>query len=153
MAYDDLLREGRIRRHRAEPDDIAASLTLANARLGDAALSNISNDGRFVFAYDAVRSAAEAVMATEGYRPASGIGHHETVFRFLLVAADGRWRKMAMEFEQARSKRNAAEYDEWGLVTETEANRLLEVARQFVREVSEWVAGPGGEQASRIEDE
>jgi hypothetical protein len=147
MSYDDLLREGRIRRHRANPDDIATRLTLANARLGDASLDGLSSDGRFVFAYDAARSAAEAVMAAEGYRPASGVGHHETVFRFLRVAVDGRWRKMTMEFEQARSKRNAAEYDEWGLVTQTEADRLLEIAERFVEEAGRWVDG------SRDEDQ
>lgn len=144
MSYDDLLHEGRIRPHRAEPEEVTARLTLAHARIGDAGLSGLSSDGRFVFAYDAARSAAEAVMAAEGYRVASGVGHHETVFRCLLVAAGGRWRKTALELEQARSKRNAAEYDEWGLITETEADRLLDVARTFVNQVGAWVSQADG---------
>jgi len=142
MAYDDLLREERIRPHKTSPDDITARLTLAHARLGDAGVSALSHDGRFIFAYDAARCAAEAVMAAEGYRPASGAGHHETVFRFLRAACDGRWARVAVEFEQARVTRNAAEYDEWGLVTQTQADRLLTVAREFVKDVVEWLSAP-----------
>lgn len=146
MSYDDLLREGRLRPHRRDLDEVAAKVTLAHARLGDAAVSGLSDDGRFIFAYDAARSAAEAVMAAEGYRPAAGVGHHEVVFRFLRVACDGRWTQAAIEFEQARVMRNAAEYDEWGLVTQTQADRLVSVAREFVDDVSNWLAGRSSEE-------
>jgi len=153
MAYDDLLRDGRVRRHSVESDDIIAALTIAQARLGDAGVKGLSNDGRFVFAYDAARAAAEAVMGTEGYRPVAGSGHHETVFRFLRVAAGGRWATEAAEFEQARRKRNAAEYDEWGLITETEADRLLSAARLFVEDVAKWIVATRGPDRADPDDE
>lgn len=140
MTYDDLLRDERIRRHGVTGDDIVDSLTIAQARLGDAGTEGLSADGRFIFAYDAVRAAAEAVMAAEGFRPVAGVGHHEAVFAFLAAAADGRWARSARVFDQARVKRNAAEYDEWGLVTQTEADDLLRAAREFVAEVARWVS-------------
>ncbi len=66
MSCEELLREGRIRRHATSGEDIAAGLTIAQARLGDAGIDGLSADGRFIFACDAARSAAEAVMAAEG---------------------------------------------------------------------------------------
>lgn len=140
MAYDDLLHDERIRRHGVTRDDIVDSMTIAQARLGDAGTEGLSADGRFIFAYDAVRAAAEAVMAAEGFRPVAGVGHHETVFAFLAVAAGGRWERSARIFDQARVKRNAAQYDEWGLVTQTEADELLRAARGFIAEVAHWVS-------------
>jgi hypothetical protein len=153
MSYDDLLRDGRIREHPADHDDIVAALTIAQARLGDAGLDGLSNDGRFIFAYDAARSAAEAIIGAAGYRPVAGAGHHETVFQFLRVVHDGRWATEAVEFEQARRKRNAAEYGEWGLITATEADRLLEVAAQFVGEVGQLVADTSEEDGASPGDQ
>ncbi len=153
MSCEELLREGRIRRHATSGEDIAAGLTIAQARLGDAGIDGLSADGRFIFAYDAARSAAEAVMAAEGYRPVAGVGHHETVFAFLRFAVDGRWAKRAAEFDQARVKRNSAEYDEWGLVTHSEADDLLLAAREFVAEVARWLSTRIAEGASPSADE
>ncbi len=153
MAYDELLREERIRPHSVSSDDIAARLVIAQARLGDAATERLSADGRFVLAYDAVRPAAEAVMAAEGYRPVGGAGHHETVFAFLRLAVGGRWATPAVEFEQARVKCNTAEYDQWGLITQTEADRLLSVARQFVNDVGGWIAASGDQGSSPSNEE
>ncbi|MEA3403368.1 MAG: HEPN domain-containing protein [Armatimonadota bacterium] len=139
MPYEDLLEAGRIRRHRSTADQLIAHLDIAHTRLEDASVEGMSAEGTFLFAYDAARAAAEAVMAVEGYRAASGAGRHEIVFEFLRRAERSRWADLAVELDEAREKRNYAEYERAGLITRTEADDLLRRAREFVNEVARWL--------------
>lgn len=140
MPYEALLAEGRLRPHRVTRADVDGYLAIADSRLSDAALAGLSADGRFAFAYDAIRSAAQAVMATEGYRTASAGGHHAALFDFLAETDSGRWEAQAAYFDDARKKRNVAIYESFGQVTETESDQLLAAGREFVQDVREWVA-------------
>ena len=96
-----------------------------------------------MLAYDAVRAAAEAVMAAEGYRPASGEGQHAAAFEFLEETEGGRWAEEAREFDRARKKRNVSQYERFGMITETQANELRASARMFVHEIREWLQERG----------
>jgi hypothetical protein len=138
-----LLSEGRIARQRFAPRELADFLAAAEARLGDAGVEGHTHDTTFTLAYDAVRAAAEAVMAAEGYRPASGEGQHAAVFEFLAEAQGGRWNPEAREFDRARKKRNMSQYRRFGLITETEAAELRASARTFIGEVRGWLQERG----------
>jgi uncharacterized protein (UPF0332 family) len=102
-----------------------------------------SDDTTFTLAYDAVRAAAEAVMAAEGYRLKSGEGQHAAAFEFLEEAVGGRWEGEAVRFDHARQKRNVSQYDRFGLITKTEADDLVADAASFVGEVEEWLQERG----------
>lgn len=77
MPYERLLREGRIRHHRTNPQEIASLFQVVERDLADAAITALSADRRFATAYNAALQAATAVMYSEGYR-AHGTGHHST---------------------------------------------------------------------------
>jgi len=143
MLYARLLNEGRITPQTFAPQEVADLLAAAEARLGDAGVEGHSNDTTFTLAYDAVRAAAEAVMAAEGYRPTSGEGQHAAAFEFLEEAEGDRWEEEAREFERARRKRNVSQYRRFGLITETEADELRASARLFIGEVRQWLQDRG----------
>jgi len=71
MPYARLLNEGRINPHTFSHRDIEDYVATAEPKLRDAAVAGLSADGRYIFAYDAVRSVAQAVMAAEGKCPPS----------------------------------------------------------------------------------
>lgn len=143
MPYGRLLNEGRIRLHTFSQSDIEDYVATAEAKLRDAGVAGLSAEGQYIFAYDAVRWAAQAVMAAEGYRTTHQTGHHATVFEFLRQVDAGRWRTEADQFDDTRKKRNRSQYERFGLITETEAKQLIPAASTFLREVKVWLQQRG----------
>jgi uncharacterized protein (UPF0332 family) len=82
MPYDDLLRSGKIKPHRARAEEIEALLAVAERDLA-AAEGNLGIDSNWAYmiAYNATLQAARALMLEEGYR-ARGSAQHATVIRF-----------------------------------------------------------------------
>jgi hypothetical protein len=62
MPCERLLREGRIRRHRTNWQEIASLFEVVERDLADAAITALSADRRFATAYNAALQAATAVM-------------------------------------------------------------------------------------------
>ncbi len=141
MAYESLLGKNRIEAHSFTHRDFQDYIAAATGKLADAGVEGLSDDTRFTLAYDAVRAAAEAVMAAEGYRLKSGEGQHAAVFAFLAEAEAGRWEEEARQFDDARKKRNVSQYRRFGLITQTEADELLRAAQVFIAEVEDWLIG------------
>jgi len=138
MPYERLLREGRIRRHRTNPREIASLFQVVERDLADAAITALSADRRFATAYNAALQTATAVMYSEGYR-AHGIGHHSTTFEFLEEAMGPGLSILAGYFDDCRRKRNRADYAGAGYISVTEAEDLLKEAREFADQVRAWI--------------
>jgi len=138
MPYERLLREGRIRRHRTNRQEIASLFQVVERDLADAAITALSADRRFATAYNAALQAATAVMYSEGYR-AHGIGHHSTPFEFLKEAMGPDITSLADYFDDCRRKRNRADYVGVGYISMTEAKDLLREAREFAAQAQAWI--------------
>jgi len=138
MPYERLLREGRIRRHRTNQQEIASLLQVVERDLADAAITVLSADRRFATAYNAALQAAAAVMYSEGYR-AHGIGHHSTTFEFLKEAMGPDVVSLANYFDDCRRKRNRADYIGAGYISVTEVEDLLREAREFATQAQAWI--------------
>ena len=143
MPYSSLLSEGRISVQTFAPQELETLMAIAEAKLGDAGVEGHTDDTTFTLAYDAVRAAAEAVMAAEGFRSVSGEGQHAAVFEFLGEVEDGCWVEEAREFDRARKKRNVSQYERFGMITETQAADICASALMFVSEVREWLRKRG----------
>lgn len=90
MSYETLLQEKRIRQLGADRRQrVAELLLMAERRLQDAEVAQLSLDLQHNTAYDAARLAVEALMASEGYRTGHGEGHHAVVFEFMAEAGGG----------------------------------------------------------------
>ena len=146
--YSDLQNDGRIRpvsltaQERAQR--IEELLAVADRELEDAALPDLSADGRHNGAYAAARAAAEATMTAEGYRRGRGEGQHAALFQFLGLVDAGRFARKATLFNRARRLRNIAEYERAGVVSPSAADDALRAAREFVAEVRRWLTEKRG---------
>lgn len=138
MPYERLLGEGRIRRHRTNPQEIASLFQVVQRDLADAAITALSADRRFATAYNATLQAATAVVYSEGYR-AHGLSHHSTTFEFLKEAMGPGITSLADYFDDCRRKRNRADYIGAGYISMTEAEDLLREAREFAAQAQAWI--------------
>lgn len=100
---------------------------------------NLSADRRFATAYNAVLQLSKIAIVCSGYRVTSGSGHHQKTFEAVRTALGKPSHRMADYFETCRRKRNHLDYDAADIVTGTEAQELLEKAREFQERVEDWV--------------
>ena len=97
----------------------------------------LSADTRFVLAYDAARTLSLIVVRAGGYRPRS-VGARYNTF-LALGTADPAFQALSVYFDGCRMKRNNCEYDCAGVVSDTDADSLLQTVKQFVVDAEVWV--------------
>jgi len=138
MPYGLLLREGRIRKHRTNAQEISRLFKVVERDLADASISQLSPDRRFATAYNAILQSARAIMYCEGYRT-RGSRHHSTTFEFLRITFGSNFEALVDYFDRCRIKRNIADYVGAGTISETEAMDLLEEAKAFAKMARSWI--------------
>lgn len=113
-------------------------MNVVNRDLSDAALEQLSEDRRFITAYNAALQLATIVLRAGGYRTA-GAAHHWVTFQALphIMGADQQER--ADYLDACRRKRNIADYDASGEVSQAEVQELLTEAEQFREAVLAWL--------------
>jgi hypothetical protein len=143
MPYENLLADDTLRRHDLSPQQlqmrIGEMMALTEEHLDHAEASGLTFDAHHNFAYAAARVAAEAIMLAAGYRPGRRYGNHVAVLKFLGRADDGKWCKLADRLDLARRHRNVAEYERPGTISATELAEMRQIARQFCRDVRDWL--------------
>jgi uncharacterized protein (UPF0332 family) len=138
MTLVNFLADGRLRRHSATAKEIRDLLKLVDRDFHDADLLGLSTDRAFSSAYNAVLQLATIVVRAAGYRT-SGVAHHWTTFQVLPLILDSCDLERADYFDSCRRKRNRADYDAVGLISESEVDELLQEARVFRKEVRDWL--------------
>lgn len=128
-----------MQRHRASRQEIQDLCELVGRDMRDAAIEGLSDDRKFATAYNAVLQLSKMVIACAGYRVVGG-NHHRNTFEVVKTAfgspeADA----FADYFDTCRRKRNNVDYDGADIVTETEADELLEKAAEFETFVEDWI--------------
>ena len=137
MSWRKLLDAGNVA---AEPTSLAE---LDNLRsivkrcLKDAQVPGISDEARFVLAYDAVRSLSVMLVRAAGYRPKKLGGHLNTFLA--LREVDPVFTKLSAYFDSCRNKRNTSEYDYSGGVSAADAEALFQAAQKFAVEAEDWL--------------
>ncbi|HUT73458.1 MAG TPA: hypothetical protein VM221_01330 [Armatimonadota bacterium] len=134
----DLLAEGRLRRHETSADEVSALLQVSERDLADAVIAALSTDRRFATAYNGALALATMVLHAAGYR-ASGAGHHWVTLRALPLIMGEQFQAKADYFDQCRSKRNIADYDRVGEVADAQVAELVAETRTFQGEVLQWL--------------
>ncbi|MGD9721324.1 MAG: SAV_6107 family HEPN domain-containing protein [Pirellulales bacterium] len=138
MGWASLLSANRVAKEAPSKTELDNLRSIVSRSLSDVAAKGLSDDGRFVQAYDAARTLSLIVVRAEGYRPKSKGGYHYNTFR-ALEAADPAFAAMSAYFEGCRTKRNASEYDVAGGVSKTEADGLLKEVTKFTVDVAAWM--------------
>jgi uncharacterized protein (UPF0332 family) len=129
-----------VQNHATSLQEIGNLRELVSRDLKDAGIEGLSADRRFATAYNAVLQLSKMAIACAGYRVAAGSGHHQKTFDAVKIALGTTAENLADYFETCRRKRNKIDYDAAEVVTETEADELLEKALEFKDLVEKWIA-------------
>jgi len=124
--------------HDTNAEEIANLLALADRDLHDAQSTELSVDWRFNIAYNAALHLAGVALAASGYRVVRSGPHHHRTIQSLghTVGADDDTVRLLDRF---RKKRNVAEYDAVGTISDQEATEILALARSLRQRVVDWL--------------
>lgn len=140
MDWKSLLAQDRIAREAPSRNELDELRGIVDRNLDDAALAGISPEGRFEHAYNAARCMAVIAIRACGYRvkTAPGGGHWNT-FQALLAVPNPSLVARQAYLDLCRQKRNDIGYL-GGMITQVEADELLQKARGLRDEVEAWLA-------------
>ena len=138
MRLKKLLAEGQIRRHRTSPREIAELFAIVERDLKDASQPDLSLDRRFTTAYSAALQLATIALHTAGYRTV-GHGHHWATLHVLPEIVGSKAQNRADYLDACRTKRNVADYDRAGEISEVELAEILDEVRKFRSDLLEWL--------------
>jgi hypothetical protein len=140
MSLRDWLANLWLDEHETNAEELANLLALADRDLHDAQSTELSIDWRFNIAYNAALQLAGAALAASGYRVIrSGPHHHRTIQSLIhTIGADDNAVRLLDRF---RAKRNVAEYDAVGTISDQEATEMLALARSLRHQVLDWLRG------------
>ena len=111
---------GWLRTHRTTPGQIADLLAIVDRDLEDSE-RDLSPDWQFGIAYNAALKLCTVLLYASGYRPEKNLAHYRTLSALPLILGDAR-KDDADYLDACRAKRNTAEYDAAGTVSQSEAD-------------------------------
>jgi uncharacterized protein (UPF0332 family) len=129
---------GWLNKHKTSRKEIGNLLAIVHRDLVDARNGSISEDWRFGIAYNAALKLCSILLFAEGYRPSQNLAHYRTLQALPLILGS-KFKKDADYLDMCRSKRNTAEYDYVGGVTENDADELIEFAEHLEQDVMNWL--------------
>lgn len=141
MSWKNLLANRTVQNHNTSKQEMENLRELVSRDLRDAGIEGLSADRRFATAYNAVLQLSKMAIACAGYRVAAGVGHHQKTFEAVKTAL-GTYsaENLADYFETCRRKRNNIDYDAAEVVTETEADEILNKSREFQTLIEDWIS-------------
>lgn len=107
--------------------------------LADAQLAGLSADRRFATAYNAALQTANMAIACAGYRVTAKTGHHRVTLDAITLAVGAAASSYADYFETCRRKRNVIDYTRSDVASDSEADELVKMAREFDALVETWI--------------
>ncbi len=137
MSLSDLRRAGWLTEHETTREEIAALLALADRDLRESQTPGLGADWRLNIAYNGALQAATAALAACGFRVGRTAHHYRTIQT--LTHTIGTDEATVAELDAFRQKRNQTGYERAGVVSEQEADEMLEVARRLRGEVEKWL--------------
>lgn len=139
MSLQQWLENSWIRRVDSSPQEINGLLRIAEREVADARLTDISCDGRFEHAYNAVRSLAQLALHASGFLVPKGQRQHERTIESLKYTLGPDWADETDYFDQCRRLRNKSLYDRSGMVQQRGADDLLAGAEKLLAAVRTWL--------------
>ncbi len=137
MSLEQWANNGWLRTHQSSKQEVADLLAIVDRDLKDAE-GNISADWRFGIAYNAALRLCTILLHASGYRPEQKLGHYRTIAALPLVLGDEH-KDNADYLDTCRAKRNAAEYDSAGVISEDEAKELINFTKEMREAVRKWL--------------
>jgi HEPN domain len=141
MSLQVWLEKGWIRAQQPSREEVQELLALADRDLSSsqtARAAGMPPEWCLIIAYNAALQSAAAALAAAGFEVAPGASHHYYLIESLrhTVAAPT---PLITVLDKLRQKRNATMYQHAGHVSEPEANRMYDLARQLRADVEAWL--------------
>ena len=138
MSLEQWHKNGWLRPHKTNRQQIADLLAIADRDLLDAGTARLSSDWQFGIAYNAALKLCTVLLYAEGYRPDRALAHYRTLQSLPLILGDSR-KADADYLDSCRAKRNTVEYDVAGRTSPEEATELIEFACELKGDVLDWL--------------
>jgi hypothetical protein len=141
MTLENWVKNSWLEKRASDCEEIGRLLALADGRLKDyqgAVAAKLSSDVQLQLAYDAIRACATAALRAAGYRVVRGGSEHYRTIEALEFSIDP-GKKLIPTLDKLRRKRNTGSYDDFGLISQGEADRCGAMAVRVRKEVEEWI--------------
>jgi hypothetical protein len=141
MSFETWVKNNWLERRDSDREEIARLLAIADGRLEDhqkAVAGELSSDVQLGLAYDAIRACSTAALRASGYRVVRGGSEHFRTIEALEFSIDPE-RKLIPALDALRRKRNVGAYDDYGLVSQGEADHCGKLAARIRKQVEEWI--------------
>lgn len=141
MTLETWVKNAWLEKRDSDRDEISRLLALADGRLEDyqrAVAGKLSADVQLGLAYDAIRISATAALRAAGYRVVRGGSEHYRTIEALEFSIDPE-KKLIPALDKLRKKRNIGSYDDFGLISQGEADSCGKMAVRVRKEVEGWI--------------
>jgi hypothetical protein len=141
MSLETWVNNSWLERRDSDQSEIARLLALAAGRFADyekAVHAKLSSDVQLALAYDAIRIASTAALRAAGYRVLRGGGEHYRTIQALQFSIDPE-KKIIPLLDDLRKKRNVVSYEDYGLVSQNEADLCGKMAALVRKQVEDWI--------------
>ena len=128
---------GWLQTHQTTPAQIADLLAIVDRDLEDS-MRDLSPDWQFGIAYNAALKLCTILLYASGYRPEKNLAHYRTLAALPLILGAAR-NDDADYLDTCRAKRNTAEYDTAGTVSQSEADELRAFTHELRTDVIAWL--------------
>ena len=133
MTLSQWLENRWLQKHNTTPEEIANLLRIVERDLKDAG-AGLSADWRFGIAYNAALKLCTILLYTEGFRAEKNLQHYRTIEALPKILGPEK-RNDADYLNACRIKRNTAEYDAVGAVSDDDGDELIAFVLEFRKEV------------------
>jgi hypothetical protein len=141
MSFESWANNSWLERLQSDAKEIARLLALADGRITDyqkAVTAELSPDVQLGLAYDAIRVCATAALRAAGYRVIRGNNEHYRTIEALEFSIDP-GRKIIPILDKLRKKRNVGSYDDYGLVSQGEADICGKLGVRMRKDIESWI--------------
>jgi uncharacterized protein (UPF0332 family) len=129
---DKLLKEGKIRKQDTDINYLNGLLNSARQNFSSAKynLEGGFYETAFKSAYDGLLQISRAILLLNGYRPDDG-EQHKTTFMVAGVILGKEFKELIERIDRYRIKRNKAIYQPMTFISKSEAEGILETAKEY----------------------
>jgi hypothetical protein len=128
---------GWIEPHKPSPREIADQLAMADRDIHDSQVVALSPEWKLNIAYNAAMRCATAALYAAGYRASRDMHHHRTIQSLAhTLQLDS---ETIQTFDSFRRLRNVSDYDQAGMVSNPQADEMLQLAIDLRFRVGKWL--------------
>lgn len=142
MTLETWVKNSWLEKRATDREEIGRLLALADGRLDDyrkAVGGKLSADVQLGLSYDAIRICATAALRAAGYRVVrGGGGEHYRTIEALEFSIDPD-KRLIPTLDKLRKKRNIGSYDDFGSISQGEADHCGRMAVRIRKEVEDWI--------------